>query len=153
MKKRSLRDQLYLYTSQEIPIKLLETLIELLTGFNSSYSDITGRVGVMGVTKDMAATFGFSHKDMMDEDKCVKAGTKCFTKILNVIRMAFPSASIADWYLLTISCYYTDFDKAKDILSQDGINGWNDYKTKRGYGSDFAERVWNHFKNIGGSVT
>ena len=125
-----IKDRLYLFGSRDIPIKLLESLVEY------DPERIIPR------------------PDQCEE--CLGSETKILKKLIAVAREEMPSSRIKDWYLSSLAWYRTNpldvmaFRKALRSLQ---MKSADEYRVRVGLGFKFAENVWGLFEKKGGIIT
>lgn len=141
--EKFIKERLYIYTNQEMPQKLLIAIIsEMLSEIESQKS--TNRIGIMGITKEIAEANGYKHIEMLDDDKCLSVGTKLFVKIFSKIRRSIPSVPLDEWYLFSLYLFHGGGGPIPET--------WEELESDR-RSIDFAEKVWERFKKDGGVVT
>jgi len=123
--KKKLRDKLYLYASQDLPMKLLSSIVECTPESSEGYFN----------------------------DKTIQSNVQRFRKILKEVRFNMPYLSIDEWYLFALAYYQAGKDQVVPII-QTMVNAtWIEYRNRFKVGSEFAEKVWRVFKESGGEIT
>ena len=145
-----LRDRLYFYSSVELPMKLMQAMVENIGLYSCNNK---GRVGIMGVTRDVAEEYGYRHLEMFNYDMCFAAGARHFKKMLKEIRFNLPGIRLEEWYLFTLACYCSGQEKVIDSMKKLDKKEWDYYKARFSSGVEFSEKVWERFKSIGGEIT
>ena len=158
--RKSIVNKLHVYTNEDLPFALLKAIIyQTIECREPTHHCETGaakdadssRVGLMGVTKDVAEGFGYKHIDMLDDRKCMEVGTKHFSGILKRIRQEYHSMPYRDWYLLALACYREGYEKVVKDLKR--ANNWMGVKINTKLGVQWAEDVWKlHLQTDGKKV-
>lgn len=125
-----LKDKLYLFGSRDIPIKLLESLVEY------DPERIVPRPD--------------------NAEECLGAETKILKKLIAVAREEMPSSRIKDWYMSSLAWYRAnplDIAAFRKALRSLKMKSCDEYKSRIGLGFKFAENVWGLFEKKGGIIT
>lgn len=144
--KKRVQDRLYMYTSQILPAKLLDAMIKEISNYNVIYTDSMGRLGVLGVNKEVSEKHEHKHVAMLDYKTCLLVGSAEFESVVKQVRRNFPEMDIDSWYLLSMSIYYSGSKIPEEI-------DFEKYKLRNVKGFEFATNVWMSFKSNGGSIT
>jgi len=153
MTKKTIKNTLYLYSNREIPIRLLEVIVEHTSKYNPGYRDEEGRIGLIGVRKEKADSFNMPHEDMTDHEKCLEVGVRAIREILFDMRSRFPEMSLDEWYLFALARFRSNSHEVHHLMKKINPRTWSDYKKNTDWGVQFAEKVWKDFKSLGGTIT
>ncbi len=153
MTEKTIRNSLYLYSSREIPVRLLEVIVKHTSKYNPGYRDKEGRFGLIGVRKDKADSFNVPHEDMLDHEKCLEVGVRAIREILFDMRSRFPGMSLDEWYLFALARFRSSSHEIHHLMKKANLETWDDYKKNAKWGVRFAEKVWTDFKTSGGTIT
>lgn len=129
--RKAIFSRLYIHTSADLPRKLLMAMLENISGL-----------------KYKNTSMGYYPKDCEE----VETVANQFREILGEVRSIVPSLRMDDWYLLSLSCLGAGRNLVIPILSDNEFRSFHEYKVKHGHGSNFAERVWSQFKQVGGLI-